>query len=109
MTDIAEIIFEHIYKLHGMPNQIISDSDSLFTSNFWKHLHSLTGVSLHRLSAYTGGIERFSASRNFSKISQVGHFHLGFSAGKNDNEITHSHRVLLDILDTVLENTNETL
>jgi len=28
---IAEIVFEHIYKLHGMPDQIISNSDSVFT------------------------------------------------------------------------------
>jgi len=56
-----------------------------------------------------GGIERFSARKNFSKILQVGHFHLGFSLGKNNNEIIHSHRVLLEILDPDLENTNETL
>ena len=57
----------------------------------------------------TAGIERFSARKKFGKILQVSHFHLGFSPDKNNNEIIHSHRVLLDILDTVLENTNETL
>jgi len=33
----------------------------------------------------------------------------GFSPGKNNNEIKHSHRVLLEILDPDLENTIETL
>ena len=44
-----------------------------------------------------------------SKILQVSHSHLGFSPDKNNNEIIHSHRVLLEILDPDLENTNETL
>jgi len=47
----------------------------------------------------TGGIERFSARKNLSKILQVGHFHLGFSPGKINNEMIHSHRVLLEIVD----------
>jgi len=57
----------------------------------------------------TRGIERFSARKNLSKILQVGHFDLGFSPGTNNNEIIHSHRVLLGILDTNLKNTNEIL
>jgi len=35
-----------------MPDRIISDRDCLFTSNFWDHLHSMIGVSLHKSSAY---------------------------------------------------------
>ena len=45
------------------------------------------------MKVYTGGIERFSARKNFSKILQVSHFHLGFSTGKNNHEIIYSHRV----------------
>ena len=60
-------------------------------------------------SKVTGGIERFSARKNFSKILQVSHFHLEFSLAKKNNETIHSHRVLLEILDPDLENTNETL
>ena len=33
--DIAELLFDHVYKHHGMPHVIISDWDSLFTSQFW--------------------------------------------------------------------------
>jgi len=50
--DVAELIFENVYKTHGMPDRIISDRDSLFTSNFWEHLQSLVGVVLHKSSAY---------------------------------------------------------
>jgi transposase InsO family protein len=50
--DIAELVFEHIYKLHGLPKAIVSDRDSLFTSGFWKHLHKLMGIELKMSSAY---------------------------------------------------------
>jgi hypothetical protein len=59
---MAELMFEHIYKLHGLPKSIVSDRDSLFTSVFWKRLHELIGVKLHMSSAYhpesDGGTER---------------------------------------------------
>ena len=47
--DVAELVFEEVYKLHGLPERIISDRDSYFTSTFWKELHRLIGVEL-RLS-----------------------------------------------------------
>lgn len=32
--DMAEVVFDHIYKMYGMPETIVSDRDSLFTSVF---------------------------------------------------------------------------
>jgi hypothetical protein len=49
---MAELVFEHVYKLHGLPKYIVSDRDSLFTSIFWKRLHELIGVKLKMSSAY---------------------------------------------------------
>ena len=49
---IAELMFEGIYKLHGLPKHIISDRDVLFTSIFWGHLHQLIGTKLRMSSAY---------------------------------------------------------
>ena len=51
-SQLAELIFEHIYKLHGLPRNIISDRDVLFTSTFWKQLHRLIGTRLRLSSAY---------------------------------------------------------
>jgi hypothetical protein len=31
---IAQVFFQHIYKLHGLPAAIVSDRDKIFTSNF---------------------------------------------------------------------------
>jgi hypothetical protein len=50
--DIAEVIFDRVYKHHGMPKNIISDHDTLFTSTFWRRLHELTGTKLRMSSAY---------------------------------------------------------
>ncbi|KAL2243479.1 UNVERIFIED_CONTAM: Retrovirus-related Pol polyprotein from transposon 17.6, partial [Sesamum indicum] len=51
-TSIARIFFNHIYKLHGLPVSIVTDRDKVFTSQFWKELFSLTGVSLDMSSTY---------------------------------------------------------
>lgn len=38
--DIAEVMFDRVYKHHRMPKNIVSDRDSLFTSTFWKRLRA---------------------------------------------------------------------
>lgn len=50
--DIAEVMFDRVYKLHGMPKHIVSDRDSLFTSIFWNRLNELTRIQLRMSSAY---------------------------------------------------------
>jgi hypothetical protein len=35
---ISNIFMKEIFRLHGMPKQIIFDRDTNFTSNFWKSL-----------------------------------------------------------------------
>lgn len=50
--DIAEVLFDRVYKHHGMPAHIVSDRDSLFTSTFWKTLHELTGIELRMSSSF---------------------------------------------------------
>ena len=49
---VAQVFLDHIYKLHGLPESIITDRDKVFTSVFWKELFKLVGVSLHYSSAY---------------------------------------------------------
>ena len=51
-TQLAELVFENIYKIHGLPKNIISDRDVLFTSTFWSRLHRLIGTRLRMSSAY---------------------------------------------------------
>ena len=51
-SQLAELMFEHVYKLHGLPKNIIRNRDILFTSTFWRQLHCLIRTNLQLLSAY---------------------------------------------------------
>jgi hypothetical protein len=51
-TILAQIFMDNIFKLHGMPNSIVSDKDPTFTSNFWQELFNLQGTQLHLSTAY---------------------------------------------------------
>ena len=51
-TDYAELYFNQIVQLHGLPRTIISDRGPQFTTCFWEHLHRVLGTKLVRSSAY---------------------------------------------------------
>ena len=38
MDSIEKKIIREIFRLHGLPKEIISDNNTKFTSNFWKIL-----------------------------------------------------------------------
>ena len=50
--DIAKIFMKEIFKLHGLPKEIVSDRDVKFTSNFWKGLFADLGTKLNFSTAY---------------------------------------------------------
>lgn len=41
----ANLYLQFVFKLHGMPFTIVSDRDSVSTSNFWKELMRLQRVT----------------------------------------------------------------
>lgn len=49
---LAQIFFEQVYRLHGLPESIVSDRDSLFLSEFWQTLFKISGTRLNMSSAY---------------------------------------------------------
>lgn len=51
-TQITKLYLDHVYKLHGLPQTIISDRDPVFTSNVWQRLFKLTDTKLLMSSAY---------------------------------------------------------
>jgi transposase InsO family protein len=51
-TEVAQLFLDNVYKLHGLPTQIITDRDPLFTSGFWQEIMKMLGVKLNFSTAY---------------------------------------------------------
>ncbi|KAJ4750063.1 polyprotein [Rhynchospora pubera] len=51
-SHVAQLFLDNVYKLHGLPNNIISDRDPLFTSRFWREIMDKIGVKLNFSIAY---------------------------------------------------------
>jgi hypothetical protein len=49
---VARLFLDQTYKLHGMPQSIVSDRDKIFTSLFWRELFSLAKVQLRMSTTY---------------------------------------------------------
>ena len=43
---VAATFLDNIYSLYGIPHSIVSDRDTVFTSDFWKELWNLQGTKL---------------------------------------------------------------
>ena len=61
----ANLFYQHIWRLHGLPDTIVSDRGAQFTSRFWSHLcqrlkmKSLLSTAFHPES--DGQTERMNA------------------------------------------------
>ena len=49
---VAQLFINHVYKLHGLPQVIISDRDKVFTSALWRELFKLSDTTLNMSSSY---------------------------------------------------------
>ena len=49
---LAALYRDHIWKLHGLPNTVISDRGPQFASSLMKELHALLGVKTNLSTAY---------------------------------------------------------
>ena len=60
----AQLYWQHVGKLHGIPAVIISDRDPRFTSRYWRELWRLLGTDLRMGSGFhpesSGQVERFN-------------------------------------------------
>ena len=50
--DTAQLFFQHVFKLHGLPAVLVSDRDPKFTSRFWQTLFKELGTKLAMSTAY---------------------------------------------------------
>lgn len=51
-NELAKIFMEQIYRLHGLPEDIISNRDLVFISKLWQELFAMLGVWLNTSTAY---------------------------------------------------------
>ena len=51
-SQVAQYYQDRIFALHGVPDDIVSDRDSQFTSAFWKNLQKLLGTNLNMSTAF---------------------------------------------------------
>ena len=49
---VARLVMREVIRLHGIPEEIISDRDSKFTSKFWDELATILGTKLALATAY---------------------------------------------------------
>ena len=51
-TQVAELFFKEVFRLHGLPKTIVCDRDSKFTNAFWQELFRLVGTELATSTSY---------------------------------------------------------
>jgi len=69
-SELSSIYIKEVVHLHGLPDSIVSDHDSKFTSKFWRETHRILGTKLMMSTAFhpqmDGATER--ANRSVGQI-----------------------------------------
>ncbi|KAL0183498.1 hypothetical protein M9458_019194 [Cirrhinus mrigala] len=52
VMETAELLFQHLFRHFGLPEEIVSDRGPQFISHVWKAFFKLLGVSIHLSSGY---------------------------------------------------------
>jgi hypothetical protein len=51
-TELGQSFMWHVFRLHGMPKDIVSDRDSKFVSKFWRAVCDMLGVKQNMSTAF---------------------------------------------------------
>jgi hypothetical protein len=69
--ELAILFFNHWYCENGLPVEIISDQNKLFTSKFWEALHTITGVKLKMSTLYHPQTDGTSERTNKTVVQSI--------------------------------------
>ncbi|RXW12306.1 hypothetical protein EST38_g13546 [Candolleomyces aberdarensis] len=73
-AELAKLFFDRWYCENGMPEDIVSDRDKLFTSSFWRSLHALTGIKLKCSTAFHPQTDGSSERTNKTVVQALRYF-----------------------------------
>ena len=51
-SQVAELFFRDVFRLHGLPRTIVSDRDNRFMGGFWQEIFQLVGIDLTPITSY---------------------------------------------------------
>lgn len=51
-AQVADLFFHEVFRLHGLPKNIVSDRDSKFLSTFWQEVFKMSGTVLTPSASY---------------------------------------------------------
>ena len=49
---VATLFVQRVVRVHGLPQTLVSDRDSVFTSHFWGRILELCGIQANQSSAF---------------------------------------------------------
>jgi transposase InsO family protein len=52
VEDLAKVLAKEVWRLHGLPSDIVSDRDTRFTSRFWQELTKHLRIKLSMSTAF---------------------------------------------------------
>jgi transposase InsO family protein len=52
VKQIAKLYIENVFKLHGLPSEIVTDRDSIYTSALWQEMLKALDIKMNISTAY---------------------------------------------------------
>ena len=84
----AVLFFNNVFKIHGLPDSIVSDRDSRFCSKFWKALMQLCNTGIRMSTAYHPQTDG-QTERTNRTIEEVLRHHVNSTQNDWDEHLTH--------------------
>jgi hypothetical protein len=69
-SELASLYIKEVVCLHGLPESIVSDRDTKFTSKFWREMHQILGTKLLMSTTFHPQMDGASECTNQS-IGQI--------------------------------------